>query len=373
MNRFLLYLILINMLTNMVSITPRILITGMEKGAIPSMVIAIVVGIALSYFIIILFSYFPGQGLPEILNTYTPKWIAKPVLLFLSLTWFFAGLITLSIYVYIILHFLTPTMSYLTIVLAFVLVVTYGVFMTAKNILYMSEIIFVLFVPLIAFVQLKGYLSPNLHWDYVRIAVMQVNHLPHLESFSASLFIVAGTASLAIFNRFFKKIKKPTGKGIALLTILTTYILATTFFLPIGFGGFESLENVLYPWVMTSDSIRMKYGIIERIVFIFIGAFLALSVVTLIMHWHLSIQLLLGAVYFKKFKWKKRNLTLPLFIVIYWAASIYSLRKITSPGLFDFVKIFDTYVFPVVLLATIGSLLLAKKGAASKWQANKKG
>ena len=89
--------------------------------------------------------------------------------------------------------------------------------MKAHNILYMSEIIFIIVVPFIVFVQMKGYLSRDLNWDYVRVALMEINHLPDYGAFTSSLFIVIGTANLVIFNRVFTNLKKPTGKGIALL------------------------------------------------------------------------------------------------------------------------------------------------------------
>lgn len=361
MNRFLFYLILINTLTNMVSITPRILIAGSGEGTLFGMIIAIIIGLILTYIIISLFSEFPGQGLPEILSTCTSKWISNPVLLFFTVTWFFAGLTTLIVYTFIIIRFLTPEMSIYIIVLTFVVVVTYGMLMTTRNLLYLGEVVFIIVVPFILFIQMKGYFSTDLNWDYIRVSVMEINHLPNYTSFSSSLFIVMGVANLVIFNRYFKKLKKPTRKGMSLLAVLLTYILGTTYFLPIGFGGFDSLDNVLYPWIMTSDSIRMKFGIIERIFFFFTGAFLALGIVSMVMHWHISLQLLSSVIRFKRFKWKSVNLTRPLFIVVYWIIAIVATKRITADGLFQSVKLFDRYFLPVVLALLIGSLLLAKR------------
>lgn len=366
MNRFLFYLILVNTLTNMVSLTPRILIAGSTSGTVLSLILALPIGMVFTYIIISLFSHFPGQGLPEILKSYTPKWISTPVLLFFALCWYFAGLTTLIIYTFIISRFLTPEMSIYTIVLTFAFVVSYGILMTTRNILYMIEIVFLLVIPFIFFIQIKGYLSASLNWDYVRIAVMHTNHLPDYQAFSASLFIVIGIANLVIFNRYFTKLKKPTGKGMALLTLICTFIVLTTYFLPIGFGGFDSLENVLYPWITTADSIRMKFGIIERIVFIFMGAFLALSVISMTIHWHVSIQLLSSVIHFKRLQWRAYNFTILFFITCFWAIAIYTTKMITVDGLYKSVEMFDEFFLPIVLCLLIGCLLLAKKGAASK-------
>ncbi|MFS0690406.1 GerAB/ArcD/ProY family transporter [Sporosarcina sp. 179-K 8C2 HS] len=372
MNRFLLYLILINMLTNMVSITPRLLILGSDSGTILSLVLVIIVGVALTYLLVNLFSRFPGQGLPEILRATAPKWVATPVLLFMAVTWYFAGLFTLIIYTFIIIRFLTPETSIYIVVLTFAIVVTYGVLMMTKNILYMGEIIFILVVPFIIFVQIKGYSDPTLGWDYIRVALTHVNHLPDYSAFTSSLFIVVGTANLVIFNRVFTNLKKPSAKGMVLLTAIFTFVLATTYLLPIGFGGFDALKNSLFPWIMTSDSMRMKYGVIERIVFIFIGAFLALGVVSMVMHWHISMQLLSSVIYFKRFTLKSVNLTTPLFIVIFWIVAMIMTKRLTTNGLFGIVKMYDDVVVPVLLILLVGCLLFAKKGAASKWRANKK-
>lgn len=372
MSRFLFYLIVVNMLTNMVSITPRILIAGSTTGTVLSLPLALVVGMILTYFLIKLFSEFPGQGLPEIIKDHVPKGLSAPILLFFSLTWYFAGLSTLVVYSLIIFRFLTPEMSIYTIVLAFVVVVTYGVLMTSSNILYMSEIVLIIVFPFIFFVQLKGYLSSSLNWDYVRVAIMQINHLPSYTSFTASLFIVIGAANLIIFNRFFTKLKKPSRKGMTILSLTCTFILLTTYFLPIGFGGFEALNNVLYPWIATSDSIRMKFGIIERIVFIFIGAFLALGVISMTMHWHVSLQLLSSVIYFKRFKWKSVNLTLPLFIIFFWAVTMFTTKTITSNGIFQAVQLFDRIILPIIIILLFVCLLAGKKGAQSKCPESKK-
>ncbi|WHT49284.1 hypothetical protein QNH10_06695 [Sporosarcina thermotolerans] len=263
-------------------------------------------------------------------------------------------------------------MSLYTIVLTFVIVVTFGVFMKAHNILYMSEIIFVVVVPFIVFIQMKGYFSRDLNWDYVRVALMEINHLPDYGAFTSSLFIVVGTANLVIFNRVFTQLKKPTGKGITLLGFFLAYVLATTYFLPIGFTGYDAIKNTMFPWIMTSDSIRMKFGVIERIVFLFIGSFLALGVVSIIMHWHVSIQLLSSVLYSERFKWKSFNLTSPLLIVIFWAVAMTVVVKITTDGLFKYVSMFDNYFTPALLTLLIFCLLSARKGAASKWRKSKK-
>jgi len=353
------------MITNMVSLTPRTLIAGAKGGAIPSIILALIAGIILTYIIVALFSQFPEMGMPEILYAYTPKWFAVPTLLFLSAAWFMAGLVTLTTYVFIITRFLTPEMSILLVIASFILVITYGILMNLRNILNLLEFICILSLPLILFVQLKGYLSNKLDWVYVQIAIMHANHLPEYRPFTTSLFIVLGAANLVIYNRFFKDLKKPSGKSMILLTVICTYTLFTTYFLPIVYGGFDSLSNVLYPWILTSDSMRMKFGIIERVVFIFIGAFLAIAVGSIVLQWNVSLQLLKSVFYFKQFRYKKINLTIPLFIVLFWVITVYFITTININDLFNVVYFYDG-LLPVLIFLLIVGLLLAKRGAKSK-------
>lgn len=366
MSRFIFYLIFINLLTNMVSTTPRTFITESTKGTLGSLLLAIVVGMVLTYAIISLFRHFPGQGLPEILDACMPKWISTPIILFLSLSWYGAGLITLITYVFIIIRFLTPEMSIYLIVLTFAFVITFGVFMYTKSILFASEIVVVLVVPFIVFVQLKGYFGKAFDWDYVRIAIMHINHLPSYPAFVTALYVVIGVANLIIFNREFTELKKPTRKSMILLTFASLYILLTTYLLPVGMSGFEALENVLYPWIMTSDSIRMKFGLIERVVFIFIAAFLAVSTMSIIIHWHVSMKLLSSVFHFKKLKWKSFNLTLPLFTVLFWTIATTATKMFTGDVLFKSAYYFDVYLLPVILVLLIACLLYAKRRAKSE-------
>ncbi|WP_339253796.1 GerAB/ArcD/ProY family transporter [Sporosarcina sp. FSL W8-0480] len=365
MSRFLFYLILINLLTNMVSTTPRTFILDNTQGVLNSLFLAIAVGMIFTYFLISLFSHFPGMTLPEILNSCMPKWISTPIILFLSISWYGAGLITLITYVFIIIRFLTPEMSIYLIVLSFAAIITYGVFMQTKSILFTSEILVVLVVPLILFVQLKGYLDKDFDWDYVRIAIMHINHLPSYRSFTTALYVTIGIANLIVFNRYFTDLRKPSRKAMALLTLICFFIIMTTYLLPIGLSGFEALENVPYPWIMTSDSMRMKFGLIERVVFIFIGAFLAISVLSIIIHWHVSMHLFESIFNFNRLKWKSFKLKLPIYALVFWVIAMIATKMFTGETLFKSAYYFDMYLLPAILVILIGCLLYAKRRAKS--------
>src|SRR5689334_7817126 len=111
MNRYFYYLIIINMIANVAASVPKILLEARTKGAIVSMILALIMGSMATYTIARFFNKFPGKGLPELLKEYTPKWITIPLLMFLAVGWFSAGLTTLINYSFVLKRFLTPDMS----------------------------------------------------------------------------------------------------------------------------------------------------------------------------------------------------------------------------------------------------------------------
>lgn len=69
-----------------------------------------------------------------------------------------------------------------------------------------------------------------------------------------------------------------------------------TFLVPIGYFGTVAIDRHVYTWFSTADSIRMEYFIIERMLFIFYFAYLSLSLVSVIVHWHGGLELFKGAI-----------------------------------------------------------------------------
>lgn len=360
MNRFIYYMILVNMLANMVTIAPRALLAADTKGALTAIFLSIIVGIPVTYLIVLAFSYFPKKDLPYIFKTYTPKWIAMPMLLFFSFFWFIAGLITLTVYTFIILRYLTPEMNIYTIVLTFVAIVTFGIFMKSIRILYTTEIVAMLFLPIILYIMIKSFLGPNINWEFIKIAFTYINHLPNYNAFSVCFYLIIGAANLAVFNVCFPNLKKPTLKSMAILTGFTTIILMSIFLIPIGYGGIEIQENVVYPWINASDAIRMRYGFVERIVFFFLASFLAMAVMSIVIQWHVSIHLLTSVFHLKHFTWKSFNLIKPLFIVLFWIVAITAIKLLTVGQLFRWTQLYDNSL-PFVTALFLGTLWLAKK------------
>ncbi|MEK3981322.1 GerAB/ArcD/ProY family transporter [Psychrobacillus sp. FSL K6-2836] len=362
MSRFLYYFIFLTMFSNIIASVPKILLFESKKGAIPSMIAAVIIGTLLVYIIVKLFDAIPGKSLPEMLKIHTPKWFAYPVLFYLFLCWFTAGLITLITYVFLFITFFSPETSIVNTTFAFVLVISFGVLMKSRSMLYMAEIVIVLFVPLIFFLLIKFFANPKLDWDFIEISMMHANHLPSYSAFGAALYIFVGITNLVIFNKLFTKKHKMGWKQLLIIGFTGMVVLFTTYFVPIGYNGFEQIEDFTFPWVSTSDSIRMKYGLIERVIFIFILSFLGIAFVSLLLHWHVALKILESIFEFKRLKWKGKMLAPYIFVIIFVVISLVLTRKLTQYQLFVFSSYFYESL-PIFFTVLIISLVIVKRRA----------
>ena len=362
MSRFVYYLMFLTMISNIVASVPKILLFESKTGAIPSMFAAVIIGTTLVYILVKLFNAFPGKNLPDMLKTHTPKWFAYPVLFYLFLCWFIAGLITLITYVFLFITFFSPETSIVITTFAFLAVISFGILMKSRSMLYMAEIVLVLFVPLIIFLLIKFYVNPKLDWDFIKISMMHVNHVPSYWAFSASLFIFVGVADLVIFNELFMKKHKMGWKQVLIIGLSGAGVLFTTFFVPIGYNGLEQIAELTFPWISTSDSIRMKYGLIERVIFIFILSFLGIAFVSLLLHWHVALKILGSIFEFKRLKWKGKLLAPYIFVIIFCIISLILTRKLTQYQLFELSNYYYGSL-PIFFAILIISLVIVKRRA----------
>ena len=364
MNRSFYYLISVTMISSIVAAVPRILLHESKNGAILSMIFAVIAGVVITYTVTCFFNKFPGQGLPELMKKYTPKLLFYPVILYFALNWFVAGLITLITYVFLLATFLTPEMSIIVVASSIVIIICSGILISTKSVLYTTEIVLLLFCPLIIFFLIKSYANPSLNWDFVRISMMHINQYPNYSAFTASIYLFMGITNLIVFNQVFTEKQRVGMKQLVIIGCSGAFILFTTYFLPIGFGGFESIENLLYPWITTSDSLRMKYGILERSLFIFLMFFLALSVISILIHWHVSLKLFCSIFHFKRLKWKEKNLTPHFFVIIFGLTGIVLSAVLTAYQLFQYSTLFFN-LLPILYAVLMLSQIVVKRGAKS--------
>ncbi|MFP3126000.1 spore germination protein [Ectobacillus funiculus] len=362
MNRYFYYLIIVNMVANIVACVPRIVLAARTKGAIVSMILALIMGSMVTYTITRFFNKFPGKGLPELLQEYTPKWVAIPLLMLLTVGWFSAGLTCLLNYSFLLKRFLTPDMSIQWITSIFLCFISFGILMSSKSVLYTVETLLVFNIPLVFIIMIKAYTSEGMEWDYVKESVMYIYHTPSYSAFSAALFSSLGAANLIIFNRVFTKKQKMTLLQLGLIFFALIGNLATTYFVPMGYIGFNHLDRVVYPWVFTSDSLRLEFGFIERVVFIFLMLYLSVSFLSILIHWHVVIELLKKVIWLERFKWKKRNLTPYLFVGMLWFISLQGATYLTEYKITLYTSYFLNCL-PALIIATFLVLWFIKRRA----------
>jgi hypothetical protein len=104
--------------------------------------------------------------------------------------------------------------------------------------------------------------------------------------------VFTGYINLVIFNRLtgsYGAIKLKWG-----IPLLGTLVLLTTFFIPIGIHGTIAVNDYIYIWPSTADSLRMEFGFIERVLFVFLLLYLNFSLVFICVTWHVGAELLKG-------------------------------------------------------------------------------
>jgi hypothetical protein len=159
--------------------------------------------------------------------------------------------------------------------------------------LYGLEIILFVTLPLIVYGIVKALVNPEFNWDSVLQITTYIWHKPDLMSLSAATFSFSGYINLAIFNRVFHGLKL---KHVWILGVEGLLVLLLTFLVPIGYFGTVSIERHVYTWFSTADSIRIKSFIIERMLFIFYFSYMTLSLVSVIVHWHVGLELFKSAI-----------------------------------------------------------------------------
>ncbi|MGM0903881.1 MAG: GerAB/ArcD/ProY family transporter [Bacillota bacterium] len=349
MSRYFYYLVFVNMVANVVASVPKILLEKKSEGAIVSMVLAIIIGMVLCYIVAKFFTSFPGQGLPELMKKYLPRWFANMLLLFVASAWYIAGLITLVTYSFLLKRFLTPDMPLVWITSIFLLFISYGILMKTSSVLYTIEFVLLCSTPIIVLIMIKSYTTPQLKWDFIRESVMHIYHVPSFSALSASTYLLLGGFNLIVFNRFFTKNHKITLKQILFIGMVGAGALFTTYFIPIGMNGFESVEMIAYPWISTSDTLRLELGVIERIIFVFLILYLAISFLSLLIHWHVSLELFKSVLQFKRLKWKGKSVTPFLVIGLFWFGSIQVTKYLTEYQL----TLYTSYFFNLLLCSLI--------------------
>ncbi len=311
--RYFYIMLILNMLTNIVAYVPTVLIENRSNGALLGMFISLPIGMLLIFFFVKYISEFPEQGIPEILEKYTKKWFRFFYLFFQGFLWFIAGFVTLTIFTHISKQYINPELDELVIMISFLVIIFFGALMNSKHVLYAIEIILLLNLPFIAFIIFKTYTNHEIIWDSARVALTYYQEIPNFETISTASFVYTGYANLVIFNRYFKEVK--VGFSIFILSFLGFITLVTTFFIPIGVHGFDGIGIYTFPWIATTEALRIELGFIERVSFLFLGLYINISIASVTLHWHVGMEQLKSI--FPSVKIKKKDYTPMIILVVF--------------------------------------------------------
>ncbi|MFC3883577.1 GerAB/ArcD/ProY family transporter [Bacillus songklensis] len=346
MNRYYYYLVAVNMLVNIIVFIPKILLNERKSGAVMAIVLAIFIALFLLYCYTNLMNQFPGKGLPELLKENTAKWFYTVTIFLHGIMWFIAGLITLIGFTDLIKRFMNPDMPQTMIVIVFLAFITYAALLDSKKVLYSIEIILLLSMPLIVVIFIKAYTSESLNWDFVRLPLTYYYKLPDYTTISACAYTFQGFLNISIFNRVFTKKQVLKGNmliGIGLFGLVTLF---TTMFIPIGFQGFQGVGDLVFPWIVTSDSMRMQFIFVERVLYIFLLLFVGLSIINIVIHWHVAVEYFKCIFTFKKLEWKGRNLSDYVIFLAFWVLTLTIANYLTEYQALKYTMIWLNFLIP---------------------------
>jgi hypothetical protein len=303
------------MLMNLFFYVPNFLLEDRFKGAVMALTLGGAIGSLLAYLFSVAIRKFPGMGLPEIFRESLPTWIGKPMLLYFALFWFSLGTAIVNSISIIIVRFFNPGIKLTILVIFFVLICIWAATRPSRTLLFGQEIIMVLTLPLLIFMLAKSYSNNLLDWDAIRTVANYVGHPPSLTALSSASILLIGYLNFCIFNRNFKQDEKIRYQWI--LPIMGYLTLATTFFIPIGFHGTVGVGDYIHVWASTADSLRMKYGFFERVVYLFVITYILLSFIFVSVVWHIGAETFKGC-----FASKKPNLDRVETPVLSWCICV---------------------------------------------------
>ena len=296
-NIYFFYLFLLNALINLVNYVPRILIQDRYNGSIISLMISLPIGILFLYLFAKMIAKFPQQGLPEIVSNSLPKWVGKPLLILMGCVWFMSSIITLVGFLDITIRYISPDVSPYIVLAGFLILVGLCARLDSESILYALEIVLFMTIPLIIYMVWRVFSSPYFQWDATKQIFTYLWEMPRYQTVASATYIFTGYINMVIFNRVFKKVKI---RHIWLFTIVALFTLLISMFAPIGILGAEGAGEHVYPAFSSVDSLRIRYFIIERMIYVFYVVYMCLSLVNSIIHWHVSKELIVGALHTKQ-------------------------------------------------------------------------
>ncbi|WP_040675985.1 GerAB/ArcD/ProY family transporter [Paenibacillus terrigena] len=293
MNRYPYYLVSLCALTSPFLYIPRLLLQDRYHGAIAAVGIAMLLGVLLSYFFITSLKPFHELTLHEILDKHVSHSTKFLISFLLGLTWLAAGASVLITISFVIKRFMNPSMNLHVLILCFLIAGCWAALRATMPILYNLELWLFITIPILLFIWIKEMRNETFSWDAVLTMSDYALKVPSWELIAVSSFLFTGYISLSITNGNSRVINKM--HWIWFIPVIGIIVFSATFFIPIGIHGTQAVDKYVYIGVNTADSIQMKFGLIERGVFLYLLCYIILSLLFIVMSWHVALKWMGGA------------------------------------------------------------------------------
>ena len=345
---------------NIIINVPLILIQERYEGSIMSMFLSVFISGLFIYLFTMGMSMFPKKGLPEIFHETLPAFIRIPYLVFLAFMWICAGVFALISYSYVIKLFLIPDMS-LNIMLVFLLsIIIFGALRETNSILFLTEIVILAGAPLVAFLLFKAVRSHYFYPEHILRILHNFWQIPSYSSISAATYIFIGYINLVIINRYMDT--KKVMKFLWMIPIVGFFVIASSFFIPVGFLGVNGVNDAVFPWIFITDSLRMEYGFIERVLYVILCLYLLLILLFGIITWHIGLKLIEAIFRLKNKGKRKRKKRYSFVFLLCMGIATLILQSVTDQREFFFiVKLWLNIRLPAELLLVALVFFLSRR------------
>ncbi len=290
MNRYYYYSFLYVLLINIMMFVPNILIQNRFTGGVSSMLLAIPFGTMLVLVFSSSMTKFPGKAVPEILYERYPRWFVTPVMWVLASIYLLGSIIVLVAFSVVINRFYNPDTSSTIVLYLLIAACIYCATRTTLSLLFILEMLIIINAPLVVFVLGKALFTSDLDWDAMHTVANYVTVKPNLDSFAAATYIFSGYLNLSILNRALPPNFRLKHRWI--IPLVGTLAMFTSVFIPIGFHGTEGVDEYLFIWSITADSMKMEFGFIERVLFLYLILYLNLTLLFTTFGWHKAMEFL---------------------------------------------------------------------------------
>ncbi|WP_276352343.1 GerAB/ArcD/ProY family transporter [Cohnella caldifontis] len=335
MSRYFYYLFWLSLLINTIFFVPRLLMNERFNGSIMSVALGIVYGSVCAIIFVLSMNQFPGEGLPEILKRYVPDWIRVPSLLFLGGMFAIAGSLILIAFSMVTLRFLSPETNPAVMLLCYCGLGCFAACFRPSAILNINEIVLLVNFPFIFYIMYKSVTSRDIDWDSIQVLSDYALKPPNLIAFAAATYPFTGYLKLVLYNRIFKKLKI---KHLWLIPLTGLLVMLSSFLSPVGLLGVDSVGEYLYTWISTADTLRMQFGFIQRVVFLFLFIYIGFSLLYITTCWNIYVNFVTDAIGKTTITVKSRKI--PVQVLASLAISVITLVsgfRTSDKGMLDFV------------------------------------